>query len=723
MWALPGEATSFEYSDGDAEEENLKSILASATNLSSLSLELEKKHNDWASEYHLSPLRANLLRYLNFTDKKTVLELGCGCGALTRYLGEQGLAVDAIEGSRRRANLAKIRCQELSNVDVITSNFFNLSLPSNHYDAIFFVGVVEYAGRFSPTESSAEASVIQLLEKVRPCLTPQGIILIAIENRLGRKYLCGAGEDHYGTAFEGIRGYPNYSGIKTWSQDEWRALLRDAELTFTFHYPFPDYKLPSLILNEHYLKHDSNAWARLTGISSRDYHGLISSHDDLPFWHRAHQAGCLGAFANSFLIVAGTNREQVKRLTPFDFVQTSTLSRKPRFRTLTRRYRGADVVEKVHLHEPIAANNSPLHHALGTEPWRRGIPLSNAWMQRLRIDPSHELFVELSTEYYNYLNSRFDNTSTPGELLDVLPMNIMITPSGVWRSFDHEWTTTVPIDTAFIFFRGLFYFCQGAQEILRMVYHNKPTWTLQAGLGAWFSAVGLNLEPNLDKFIDWEETIQNTALQGRKGVSTRDFLKLKLSVRRQTAQLFWTLPTEVFTEIQSQTNYISIGDDLQPVSFVLPKGIYPPIGLRFDPGVENGVFSIQSIRVQWLENESSTCLQTLCPGRSRDRNLLTFKNINPHPSDPEWLFCALTQDPYISWQLPTNSACRGDGSIHIEIVLKWLSDEPDVSGTTPGPNNILTLDSRRRQFSSGKRGFLTALAKRWRSSKETLQRL
>ena len=132
VWALRGEAGSFEYSDGDAEEENLESILTSATNLSSLSLELEEKHNDWASEYHLSPLRANLLRYLDLTHKKTALELGCGCGALTRYLGEQGLAVDAVEGSQRRANLARIRCQDLQNVNVITGNFFDLSLPGNH---------------------------------------------------------------------------------------------------------------------------------------------------------------------------------------------------------------------------------------------------------------------------------------------------------------------------------------------------------------------------------------------------------------------------------------------------------------------------------------------------------------------------------------------------------------------------------------------------------------
>ena len=158
--------------------------------------------------------------------------------------------------------------------------------------------------------------------------------------------------------------------------------------------------------------------------------------------------------------------------------------------------------------------------------------------------------------------------------------------------------------------------------------------------------LALTLKSNLDKFIDWEETIQNTALKSRKGVSTRDFLRLRLSAPRQTVQIFWARPTEEFTEIQSQTNYISIGDDLQSLSFTLPKGIYPPIGLRVDPGTEKGVFSIQSIRVQWLENNSSTCLQTLHPNDSSDRKLLTFQNIRHHPADPEQLFCALTQDPF-----------------------------------------------------------------------------
>jgi SAM-dependent methyltransferase len=723
VWIYPGEAAIFEYSDGDSEEENLKSILTSSTNLNSLSLELEEKFNDWTSEYHLSSLRSNLLRYLDLTQKKTVLELGSGCGALTRYLGEQGLRVDAIEGSQRRADLAKIRCRELPNVDLIAGNIFDLSLPANCYDAIFFVGVMEYAGRFSPTDLSAEASVIQLLNKVRPCLTSHGVIIIAIENRLGRKYLCGAGEDHYGTAFEGINGYPNYSGIKTWSKDEWISLLQDAKLAYAFHYPFPDYKLPTLVLNEHYIANDPNAWARLTGISSRDYYGLMSPQDDLPFWESAHQVDCLGSFSNSFLIIAGTNEKHLNRLTPFDFVQTSTLSRQPQFRMQTRRYQGADIVEKTYLYDHISTNKASLNHAPGAEPWRLGIPLSNFWMQRLRIDPSHKLFVILSTQYFDYLKSRFANTSTPGGLLDLLPMNIMISPSGEWHSFDHEWTTTMPIDATFIFFRGLFYFCQTSQEVLRTVYHNTPNLTLQACLDSWFSAVGLNLESDLEKFIDWEETIQNTALKNRKGVSTGDFLRLRLSARRQTVQLFWALPKEVFSEHQSQTNYISIGDNLQSVSFILPDHICPPISLRFDPGVNKGIFAIDSIHVRWHANKSATCLQVLRPGKSLDKTSLTFENISPHPSDSGQLFYALTEDPYISWQLPTNPTCQSGGFIQIEITLKWLIDESRLPTVVQPSDNPIHSNSPKKLFSTVIVSFLTVFTDRWRSIIETVKKL
>jgi len=171
----------FKYSDGERSEAQLYEILSSANDLSSHSTELQSAICDWPTEYHLSEARANLLRSFNFEGVSRVLELGC---AITRFLGEhEGLEVDSVEGSPVRASLAALRCRDLDNVNVLTANFNDLVLPENHYDLILFVGVTEYAGRFSDRESDHEA-LQDLLSLAHKASTEKGVTLVAIENSL-----------------------------------------------------------------------------------------------------------------------------------------------------------------------------------------------------------------------------------------------------------------------------------------------------------------------------------------------------------------------------------------------------------------------------------------------------------------------------------------------------------------------------------------------------------
>ena len=120
IWVGEGEVSNFEYSDGDEAENRLESVLNTVSDCTNLSIELEHKITDWPSEYHFSPTRGNLLRYLNLDNKSSILELGCGCGALTRYLGDLGLDIDAVEGSSKRARLARLRCKDLNNVTIVS---------------------------------------------------------------------------------------------------------------------------------------------------------------------------------------------------------------------------------------------------------------------------------------------------------------------------------------------------------------------------------------------------------------------------------------------------------------------------------------------------------------------------------------------------------------------------------------------------------------------------
>ena len=228
VFQAPGETPEFNYSDGQSVEVRLRDILSSAEDLSSDSDELQAAIEDWPTEYHLSQSRANLVRALDLSGVKRVLELGCGCGSITRYIGEQaGIEVDAVEGSPIRAALAKLRCRDLDSVTIHAGNFNQLDFPNDYYDLVLFVGVTEYAGRFSD-QASDEDALQELLGLAQKATTANGVTLVAIENRLGMKYLLGANEDHYGVRFVGLDHYQDSSGIRTYSYDEWHTQIARA---------------------------------------------------------------------------------------------------------------------------------------------------------------------------------------------------------------------------------------------------------------------------------------------------------------------------------------------------------------------------------------------------------------------------------------------------------------------------------------------------------------
>lgn len=300
--AVPEE---FKYSDGVAVEQTLNKILSSAMDLSSQSSELDSQIIDWPTEYHLSSTRSNLLRVINLTGAKRVLELGCGCGSITRYLGEQqGLRVDAVEGSPVRAKLASIRCRDLDNVAIVSANFNELNLPENYYDLIVFVGVTEYAGRFSERQTDQEA-LQDLLDMAHRATKSDGVTLVAIENRVGLKYLHGANEDHYAVPFIGVQNYPDSQGIRTYTKIEWLEHIENAGFVDNqFFYPFPDYKVPTVILDDKIANEATQIESLLANITSRDYSSDFTfGEHELTLWKALACAKTLGDHANSFLIL------------------------------------------------------------------------------------------------------------------------------------------------------------------------------------------------------------------------------------------------------------------------------------------------------------------------------------------------------------------------------------------------------------------------------------
>ena len=165
IWIRPGYA-GIAYSDGDEAEQRLAAILAAATDLSVFSRELATQWTDWPSLYHLSSSRANLLRpFWDRLEMAEVLDIGAGCGAITRYLGECGARVLALEGSPRRAAMARSRTRDLDNVTVVADRFDQF-VCDQRFDVVTLIGVLEYAALFTEGDEPA----VRMLERVRDLL-------------------------------------------------------------------------------------------------------------------------------------------------------------------------------------------------------------------------------------------------------------------------------------------------------------------------------------------------------------------------------------------------------------------------------------------------------------------------------------------------------------------------------------------------------------------------
>ena len=108
-----------EYSDGQKIENEIYKTLQKTKDLSTNSAELKDNCKNWVFNYHFSNERSNILRPLgNNLSDLDILEIGSGCGAITRYLGECNCNLTSLEGSFVRAKITRERNRDLKNVQV-----------------------------------------------------------------------------------------------------------------------------------------------------------------------------------------------------------------------------------------------------------------------------------------------------------------------------------------------------------------------------------------------------------------------------------------------------------------------------------------------------------------------------------------------------------------------------------------------------------------------------
>ncbi|MDO8843246.1 bifunctional 2-polyprenyl-6-hydroxyphenol methylase/3-demethylubiquinol 3-O-methyltransferase UbiG [Methylicorpusculum sp.] len=506
------------YSDGDEVEKRIASIIKQALDVSVLSTELRQYCTDWPSLYHLSSTRANIMRpFKHILNTSDVLEIGAGCGAITRYIGECGANVLALEGSPRRATIARSRTRDLENVAVLTEKFDQFQCD-HQFDVITLIGVLEYANLFT----SGENPPLEMLKRVRSLLKPEGKLIIAIENQLGLKYFAGAPEDHLGQPMVGIEGRYRKDQPQTFGRKVLTDMLEQAGFgTSEFLAPFPDYKLPVSIVTESGFaceEFDAGALAWQSVRRDPQLPSYLAFSPEL-VWPIVARNGIALDLANSFLVV--TNNSQQEQILAYHFSteRSSEYCKETRFlvtntglielqyhmlspdshRVQENRLIKFSVPEKA---EYVSGKllSLELIEIVTRDGWR--FEEVGAFLRRsLHISSSLASSSNLPVPVASI------DTNLPGACFDLVPQNIIILHDGTYRAIDSEWQLSDDIPAGWLVFRILLLLVQSVSRFGKTVEAfpaNRMMFFREA-----FKSAGLEISENeIRGFGNMEAAIQ-----------------------------------------------------------------------------------------------------------------------------------------------------------------------------------------------------------------------
>lgn len=541
VWFRKEQERNFDYSDGDTVEEHLAAAVAAATDLTVLSSQLTEHVTNWPTRYHLSPLRANLLRPVAAILDGRILEVGAGCGAVTRFLGEKGGAVVALEGSGRRAAIAASRCRDLPNVEVVCDRFE--AFPTGPaFDTVTLIGVLEWARRYG----SGEDPVQTLLEKARASLRDDGHLVLAIENQLGLKYFAGHVEDHSGLPMFGIEDlYDDRSAVTFGRRELVERLLSAGFDGLELFVPLPDYKLPVTVITP-------------SGLESRDWletqasllcASAVADPQALPLplfsleraWHVVARNGLLPDLANSFLLVARRAARAAPATDGGILAHHYGHGRRPQFlleTNIVRRDSGIEVVRRT-LQGTVGppAGDLPIRRRIVSEPFRPG----RLWSETLsdRVNRPGWTIEEVAAWARVWMERVAEaaglprvgaTTLIPGRFVDATPYNLVRAPDGSLEFIDLEWEADDPFEFGYLLFRSLVF----SLARLRTLAEPDPSvprsyrqlaLAVAHRLGLWLTAI------DMDRYGELEAELQFWVTGSRSAVTATSLREMTLQVR------------------------------------------------------------------------------------------------------------------------------------------------------------------------------------------------
>lgn len=555
--------------DVDAAEDGLLRLLRGANDLSIASEELARSIRDDYTKHHLSAARADLLRpFAHVLANGRVLEIGAGCGALTRFLGETSVYTTAVESDPARAAMAAERCRDLRNVRVVCERWGDCGFPTQSFDVIVCVLDTQTTlfpvGKYHHDRAELMAA---LLQRCRKWLHPDGVLIVAGYNRLGMMGEAGVAinDDNKEAAF---------------TKNEWRTILAAGGFAQPeWLFPFPDHLFPLSILRE-------KAFTT-PGFNAADLvdHNLA----DLLIENKL-----ITELANSFLVVAG------KALDDNILAYTYGASRRPSYRksNVFRQVKEGITVCKEALFPDLTRDHC-IGQTLSDEIYSNGNLYSNE-LARLMTAPGwtiEDVFA-WAHPWYCFLNEHAYATDEgkllDGMWLDAAPFNLVKDPDGRLTVIDLEWIADTPLPLHYVFFRGL-YHC-----LLRIGSFNIPLVNSSISAFELITEVLESFERNrcdaAARFIELETRHFRQVVQGE--MTIRDFPLYDVNGPGYAAlqsidlEVFVETTCSSFTADNCSRTGVLLQAEKKVYTIPLPEVHGPLLKIRIDPGEREGTLQL-----------------------------------------------------------------------------------------------------------------------------------
>jgi SAM-dependent methyltransferase len=605
-----------------------------------------EERDNWPILYHLSDQRANIVEWIPMDPNAKVLEVGSGCGAITGMLSKKAGEVIACDLSRRRSEINATRNQECDNVTIHVGNFRDIEpdLPTD-FDYIFLIGVFEYGQGYIGTDNPYE----KFLKMLHKHLKKGGRIVIAIENRLGLKYLAGCAEDHLGKYFVGIEGYSSDSVARTFSRNGLINIFKNCGLNeYHFYYPYPDYKLMTLLHSDYYLPKFGELQDNVRNFD----------RDRLVLFNEKHayeelvKDGMYADFANSFEVIIGpgfdtiyskysndrvdefkirtdiaidrAGRKVIRKHPLTEAAREHVFSIRDAYAGLLEKYKGGD----------FEINDCQIDEKNGCAIFSfvNGVPLASLLDECIDRDDM-EGFTALLNEYMRRINYKPDY---PVSDYDLIFSNIMVN-GPIWTIIDYEWTYGKCIPPREQVWRALY--CYRLEDRKREKFDPRPV----------YARLGLS-DSDIDTLLEEEFAFQKYVTGSRKSlVELWQGLDRKLIVPKELA-----VPTEKLRPDDTIQIYLDEGYGYSEDDSIFPEEQYDAkntvsLDIRVDA-------NCKTIRI---DPAFAPCLVTILSATWNGEVLAdNVSDVSVHPVNGQWVsddtIIFNSEDPNIEFGLTSD---------------------------------------------------------------------